>query len=159
MSTHPTTVTAPEGLPYIDVVRDFDAPPAAVFRAWTDPSLVAQWLRPDRLTMEIDHYDARTGGSWAYSHRGPDGEAYAFHGTFHSVVPDESITQTFEFGGYPGHASLERLTFEPLEGGGTRTRSHAVFESVEDRDGMIASGMEGGLSEGYAHLDDLLAAP
>ncbi|BDZ41758.1 ATPase [Paraoerskovia sediminicola] len=157
MSTNPTTVTAPEGLPYIDVVRELDAPVALVYRAFTEPDLVRRWLGPRSLEMELDHYDARSGGSWAYTHRDPEGNGYGFHGSFHSVVENESITQTFEFAGYPGHVSLETVTLEALDGDRTRTRTHAVYQSVEDRDGMVASGMESGLTEGYERMDELLA--
>jgi len=153
--TNPTTVTAEPGVPFIDIVRDFDAPPELVFRAFTDRDLVAQWIGPRALEMTVDHYDARTGGSYAYTHRDPAGGEYGFHGTFHSIEPD-LVVQTFEFDGYPGHVSLESARFEPLDGGRTRVTTHAVYQSVEDRDGMVASGMESGLTEGYERLDELL---
>ncbi len=153
--TNPTTVTAEPGTPYIDIVREFDAPPALVHRAFTDRDLVAQWVGPRALEMTVDHYDARTGGSWAYTSRDPQGGEYGFHGSFHSIAPDE-VVQTFEFGGYPGHVSLESARFEELDGGRTRVTTHAVYQSVEDRDGMVASGMETGLTEGYERLDELL---
>jgi uncharacterized protein YndB with AHSA1/START domain len=154
-SAHPTTVTAEPGTPFIDIVRDFDAPPELIFRAYTDADLVAQWIGPRVLEMTVDHYDARSGGSWAYTHRDPQGGEYGFHGSFHAISP-ERIVQTFEFDGYPGHVSLESATFEALDGGRTRVRTHAVYQSVEDRDGMVASGMESGLTEGYERLDELL---
>jgi uncharacterized protein YndB with AHSA1/START domain len=72
-------------------------------------------------------------------------------------VTPELLVQTFEFDGYPGHVSLESARFEALDGGRTRVTTHAVYQSVEDRDGMVASGMEGGLTEGYERLDELLA--
>ncbi|MEO6530741.1 MAG: SRPBCC domain-containing protein, partial [Specibacter sp.] len=69
--------------------------------------------------------------------------------------PNEQIVQTFEFDGYPGHVSLERVTLEDL-GGRTLIRIHSVFQSQEDRDGMVASGMERGVREGYERLEELL---
>jgi len=156
MTTHnPVTVNAQPGLPFIDIEREFDAPLADVFRAHTDPELVKQWLGPRRLEMDVKEYDVRTGGSYSYIHRDESG-AYGFKGVFHDVVPGERITQTFEFDGWPGHVSLETATFEDL-GGRTRVRIHSAYQSVEDRDGMVESGMEGGLTEGYERLDELLA--
>lgn len=155
--TNPVTITALPGTPYIDMVREFDAPVADVFRAHTDPELVSQWLGPRRLKMELIEYDARTGGTWSYIHRDADGTGYGFRGVFHTVTEDEML-QTFEFDGYPGHVSLERARFEDLGGGRTRLSVHSVYQSVEDRDGMVASGMEGGVTEGYERLDELLSA-
>lgn len=155
MTTHnPVTITAQPGVPFIDIEREFDAPVADVFRAHTEPELVKQWLGPRGLEMDITEYDVRTGGSYSYVHRDDSG-AYGFTGIFHSVAPLERITQTFEFDGWPGHVSLETATFEDLDGR-TRVRIHSVYQSVEDRDGMLESGMERGLTEGYERLDDLL---
>jgi len=154
--THPVTLTAPAGTPFIDVVRDFDAPLADVYRAWSEPELVKNWLGPRRYDMVIEQYDVRTGGSWAYEHRAGD-EAYGFHGVFHNVTPLESITQTFEFAGAAGHVSLETATFSELGDGGTRVSIHAVYQSIEARDAMVSSGMEGGMTEGFERLDEVLA--
>jgi uncharacterized protein YndB with AHSA1/START domain len=111
---------------------------------------------PRDLKIEMQEYDVRAGGSWAYIHRDPEGTPYGFSGVFHSVSPDR-IVQTFEFDGYPGHVSLESVAFEDL-GGRTRLRVHAVYQTVEDRDGMVESGMETGLTEGFERLDELLAS-
>ena len=90
MSTHPTTIEAPEGTPFLDVTRDFDATPAQVFRAYTDPKLVARWLGPRDLEVDIEEFDPRPGGSYRYIHHGGRlGERRAgFHGVFHTVEPD-----------------------------------------------------------------------
>ena len=93
---------------------------AEVFRAHKEPELVAQWLGPRRLTMAIDHYDFRTGGSYRYTHTAPDGSAYGFNGVFHTVRENDFAIQTFEFDGYPDVVSIEFLTFEDLGGGRSR---------------------------------------
>jgi uncharacterized protein YndB with AHSA1/START domain len=154
--TNPTTITAPEGLPFVEIVREFDAPVAAVYNAWADPALAAQWLGPDGYGMEIETYDFVPGGSWRYLNTDPEGNVYAFHGVFHTVKPGEIVIQTFEWEGLPDHVSLESLRFEPLPGDRTRTIAWSTFPSVEGRDGMIANGMEHGVVEGYARLDGLL---
>lgn len=154
-STNETRIEAPPGLPTIVITRDFDAPPERVFRAHTDPELVIQWLGPRRLSMRIDEYDARTGGSYRYVHRDEDGSEYGFRGVFHEVRPHDRIVQTFAFDGYPDSVSLEIAVFDDL-GGRTRMRVTSVLDSVASRDGMIASGMEVGVREGYERLDELL---
>lgn len=151
------TVTAPEGLPFIDWEREFDAPVAAVFRAHTDPDRVKQWLGPHGYEMTIGEWQATDGGRWSYVHT--DGkEDYAFRGTFHTVRENDVIVQTFEFLGVPDVVSIESLRFEDVDGRRTRLVGHSVHPTVEARDGMVASNMAHGMSEGYERLDGLLAA-
>ncbi|ABW13500.1 Activator of Hsp90 ATPase 1 family protein [Parafrankia sp. EAN1pec] len=143
-------------VPLVRITREFDAPPAKVFRAHSDPDLVAQWLGPRRHRMVIDHYDCRTGGSYRYLHVS-DGNEFGFHGCFHEVRPPELIVQTFTFEGFPDGVALERVTFTDLGGGRTRLVATSLVDSFEARDAFLASGMEEGLSEGYQRLDELLA--
>lgn len=157
MTTTPLTLDIPAGLPFIHGERWFDAPVELVWRAYTEPDLVARWQGPDRLVTTIGEWDLRPGGAWSHSQRDPaTGDEYGFRGVVHDVVPRETVTQTFEFLGMPGHVSLETLWLEEVDGR-TRMRLRSVFQSVEDRDGMVASGMEGGMTEGYERLDELLA--
>jgi uncharacterized protein YndB with AHSA1/START domain len=157
MSTNPLTVTAPDGVPFIDWEREFDAPVDAVFRAHADPELIVQWLGPRGYEMKLERYDFRTGGGYRYLHTDSNGEAYAFNGVFHTVRPNEFAIQTFEFEGFPDVVCIETLTFESLDGGRSRIRGHSTYPSLESRDGMVASNMESGMSEGYARLDELVA--
>ena len=143
-------------IPAVTIIREFDAPPEKVFRAHVDPDLVRQWLGPRGLDMTIDHYDCRTGGSYRYTHADEDGE-YTFYGSFHEVRPSERIVQTFTYEGMPDGVSLDTLTLEDLGDGRTRLVATSLLDSMEARDGMIASGMEVGIREGYERLDELLA--
>ncbi|HET9852137.1 MAG TPA: SRPBCC family protein [Candidatus Limnocylindrales bacterium] len=149
-----TTITAPEGLPYVDMEREFDAPAELVHRAYREPELVKQWLGPRQYEMVIEKWDAREGGEYRYVHR--DGSnAYAFRGVFHSMAADNMV-QTFEFAGAPGHVSLDTQVIEDLPGGRSRVKSHSIFMSVADRDAMVESGMSEGVEDGYNRLDELL---
>ena len=151
-----TQIDAPAGVPFVDITREFDAPLELVRRAWTDPDLVKQWLGPRKYEMVIEQWDARAGGAYRYVHRDDAGNEFGFHGVFHSNDPDNMV-QTFEFEGMPGHVSLDRLQLEDIGGGRTRSRIHSVFQSLEDRDGMVQAGMGDGVSEGFERLDELLA--
>jgi len=155
-STHETEITVDPDVPLVRITREFDAPPEKVFRAHTDPALVVQWLGPRGLEMTIDHYDCRTGGSYRYVHS-RDGENYGFHGSFHEVRPAELIVQTFTFEGMPDGVALEKMTLEDLGDGRTRLVATSLCDSFKDRDAFVASGMEGGVREGYERLDELLA--
>jgi uncharacterized protein YndB with AHSA1/START domain len=150
-----TQINAPAGTPFVDTEREFDAPAALVHRAFLEPDLIVQWLGPRKYEMVIDKFDARAGGAYRYIHRNADAE-WAFHGVFHSLDIDNMV-QTFEFEGYPGHVSLDQVVIEDIGGGRSRIRGHSVFQSVADRDGMIANGMGDGVEEGYDRLDELMA--
>ena len=148
-------LVAEPGRQDILITRTFDAPRELVFRAFTDPELVARWFGLDATTTEVDPTEVRTGTPWRVAEKAPDGEVYAFHGVHHDVRAPEQIVRTFEFEGYPGHVSLETLTLEEVDGG-TQYRAVALFQSVEDRDGMVASGMEAGMSQSLDKLDEVL---
>lgn len=154
-TTNELVVTTPEGTPFIEFTREFDAPVAAVFRAHTEPELVRQWLGPDGYAMDVEVYDVRTGGRYRYLHRNPAGEEFSFNGVFHRVVPGERIVQTFEYEGTPDVVSIETLAFVDL-GGRTRLVGRSTFPSVEARDGIVAAGMRTGMEQGYARLAGLL---
>jgi uncharacterized protein YndB with AHSA1/START domain len=154
--THETEITADPDVPLVRITREFDAPPEKVFRAHVEPELVAQWMGPRSIEMKIDHYDCRTGGSYRYvGHRGD--ERFGFHGSFHEVRPAELIVQTFTFDGVPDGVALEKLRFEDLGDGRTRLTATSLVDSFEDRDAVLASGMEDGVREGYERLDEVLA--
>jgi uncharacterized protein YndB with AHSA1/START domain len=154
---HETEIDLDPELPLIRIVREFDAPPAKVFRAHTDPDLISRWLGPRGLEMAIDHYECRTGGSYRYTHRDGDGGEYHFYGSFHEVRAPERIVQTFTYEGFPDGVSLDTLVLEDLGDGRTRLVATSLLDSLEGRDAMVASGMEVGIREGYERLDELLA--
>ena len=155
-----TQITASAGVPFIDIEREFAAPRALVYRAYSDPELLKQWLEPRKYVMEVEVWEPRDGGRWRYVHR--DGQsAYGFHGVFHGPQTEERMLQTFEFEGAPGHVSLESVDFIERDGR-TLVKNHSVNQSIEARNAMIESGMAEGIEDGFARLDELLerlAAP
>lgn len=155
--SNPLTVTAPEGIPFIDFTREFDYSVEQVFGAYTDADRVSQWLGPRGYEMRVDHYDFRSGGSYAYTHVDPSGDEYQFRGSLHTVRENEIAIQTFEFLGFPDVVSIETLRFEDLGGGRTRLSGHAVYPSLEARDGTVSSGMESGMTDGFDRLEEVLA--
>jgi uncharacterized protein YndB with AHSA1/START domain len=151
-----TQIIAEPGVPQIVITREFAAPRALLFRAHVDPELLVQWLGPRALTITLDRLEARDGGRWRYTHRDAEGNEYAFHGVYHGTPSPEGIVQTFEFEGAAGHVALQTLTFEE-HGGKTLLRTNAIFQSVEDRDAMVQSGMEHGVNDSMERLDELIA--
>jgi uncharacterized protein YndB with AHSA1/START domain len=150
------TFTAEPGRHDMQTVSVQDAPREAVWRAFTDPELLVRHWGPEELTTEVDEFDPRPGGRWRFVHRDAEGNEYAFRGVIHSLEPNERIIQTFEWEGLPGHVCLQTLTLEDAENGGTRVTQHAVFQTVEDRDGMADTGARDFAPEGVARLAEVL---
>ena len=140
----------------IHVERVFDASRERVFTAYTDPELIPEWWGPRDTTTVVDQMDVRPGGSWRFVIRNADGSETGFRGTYREVDAPERIVQTFEWEGLPGHVSVETATFEDL-GDRTKVTTTTLFHTTEERDGMLASGMERGMNETFARLDELLA--
>jgi uncharacterized protein YndB with AHSA1/START domain len=150
-----TEITATPGIPQIIITREFNAPPELVFRAHTEPKLLELWLGPRDLTLAVERYELIDGGKWRYVHRDPHGNEHGFHGVFHGKPSLNGIVQTFEYEGVPGHVKLDTLTLEERDGK-TLVRTVSSFQSVEDRDGMVATGLERGVVDSGDRLDALL---
>jgi uncharacterized protein YndB with AHSA1/START domain len=137
------------------IERVFDAPREAVWEAFTTPALVAQWWgRGNELVIE--ELDLRPGGRWRFVEHADDG-VYGFEGSYREVTAPERLVYTFAWDGMSGHEIVDTTTFEDLGDGRTKVVSHSLFESTEERDGMLGLGMETGLAQSYAALDRLLA--
>jgi uncharacterized protein YndB with AHSA1/START domain len=149
------TIEADPKVPVIRITRDFNATPAQLLRAHTDPDLFVQWVGPNGMTTRIDQWDARTGGSWRFV-QDAEGAEFAFRGCFHEIRPDR-IVQTFTYEGEPDGVALETMVFDDLGDGRTRMLASSLCDSFEGRDAWLQSGMETGVHEGYAKLDRLLA--
>lgn len=159
-TTAEATIEVDANVPVFRIVREFDATAALVIRAHIDPELYARWCGPNELSTRIDHWDARSGGSWAFTNvrkNNPE-ESYSFHGCFHEVG-ENRIVQTFTFDLMPDQVSLETLTVTDLGNGRCRLEAQSLVDSFEARDAWIASGMETGIQEGYRKLDAILAQP
>ncbi|MDF1504888.1 SRPBCC family protein [Roseisolibacter sp. H3M3-2] len=152
----PTHVLSTPSDREIRVERVFAAPRALVWRAMTDPALVAQWWgRGHKLVVERD--EVERGGHWRYVEHTPEGELHGFEGRYREVVPMERVSRTFEWDGMPGYVVIENMTLEDAGDGRTRMVTVSQFYSQMERDGMLHSGMEGGMAQSFAALDRLLA--
>ena len=151
---HKTSITTPSDTE-IRIERTFDAPRGVVWEAYTDSELLPEWLGPRELTMIVDDFDFRPGGSYRFTHRDSDGKEFVFFGGFSEVEEPELIVRTFAWEGMPGKQSVERAEFEELDGEHTRLVVTSTFDSKQDRDGMLQSGMERGVVDSYTRLDEL----
>jgi uncharacterized protein YndB with AHSA1/START domain len=145
-------IVVDEKVPMVQIIREFDAPPEKVFRAHVDQELFVQWNWPDGFVVTFDRWDCRTGGAYRITMAGGD-MAGSVHGSFHDVLPNQLIVQTFTPDAVPDVVILEKHRFEDLGGGRTRLTATSLVESFEYRDSFL----DAGLVEGFAKLDDLLA--
>jgi len=153
--TNASTLTLPSDREIV-IERVFDAPRELVFRAYTEPNHIPKWWGQRNTTTTVDNMDVKPGGLWRFVERDADGNEYAFNGEYKEIVPPERLAYTFEFEGMPGHVLLETVTFEE-QNGKTQVKVLALFDSVEERDGMLQSGMEAGANESHDRLAELLA--
>jgi uncharacterized protein YndB with AHSA1/START domain len=150
-----TTLTMPSDREIV-ITRTFDAPRTLVFDAMTRPEHVKQWYGPSYLTLVLCEIDLRVGGAWRYVLRDAGGNEYGFSGTYREIVPPERVVTTEGFEGLPGHEYIATLTLAEHDGKTTMT-NRLLYQSVEDRDGHLQSGMEPGMRETLDRLAELLS--
>lgn len=139
----------------IHTERIFEASPARIWQAITDPELVAQWWGRGN-TVVIERMEVVRGGHWRFVEHSPDG-THGFEGRYREVVPEVRVVNTFEWDGMPGHVVVQTMTLEDLGDGRTRLTTTSLFHTSQERDGMLHSGMAQGMSESYSALDRVLA--
>jgi len=153
------SITTEPGNKEIIIVKEFDADRELVFKAFTDPYMYSQWIGPKGLNMKIDRFEPHNGGSYRFVQKDQKGHEFAFHGVYHEVLYPERIISTMEFEGLPekGHVEMDTAKFEVLPGSRTRLTIQAIYQSLEDKDGIINNGMEKGIDEGFERLEELLS--
>lgn len=136
--------------------REFAASAADVQRAHTAAELFVRWMGPRGTTVDIDRFDAVTGGSFRYVVKAPSGDGWAFRGSYHEVVPGR-IVHTWEYEGEEG-VTLETLEFRDLGPGRSLLQVRSTYTSKEACDAMVASGLDGGMDTNFERLDEVLGA-
>jgi uncharacterized protein YndB with AHSA1/START domain len=136
--------------------RIFNATRQRLWHAVTVPEQMAQWWGPAKYKTNIVKHDFKVGGEWRFVQTDEEGNEFGFHGVFKEIVEHERISDTFEFEPMPGHVLVETMTLEELEPGKTKLTAVAKYANLEDLEGMVNSGMEGGQRESYERLAELV---
>jgi uncharacterized protein YndB with AHSA1/START domain len=141
----------------IHVTREFAAPRHLVWRAFTEPELIARWWHANRGQITSTDVDLRVGGRWRWVMVTPDGYEVAFNGEYREIVPDEKLVYTEIFEGVPtdpADAALNTMTLTEIAG---RTLMVAITElpSREARDAILETGMEAGMQDAYDLLEEV----
>jgi len=153
-----TKIIVEPGKQELFIIREFDAARPLVFKAFSDKKLLEDWLGCKQMKVRYEKFEPRAGGSYRYISTMENGASFGFHGVCHDFYPPERIIQTFEFEGLPetGHVVMETTRFEDLSANRTRVTVQSVFQSVSDRDGMVAAGMEHGVKDAHQRLDEMI---
>lgn len=140
------------------IIREFEAPRELVFKAFSEPDLIKQWMGPKEMDTIVNKLDNQSHGSWRITHKDSYGNNHTFNGVIHEVSEPERIIRTFEYEGMPlrGHVSLEFLTLENTPNDCCKMTIQVIYKSVMDRDGHIQSGMKRGIVDSHERLDVLL---
>lgn len=141
----------------IEMTRPFSVPRERLFAAFTDPALIPEWWGPATVTTIVDEADVRPGGNWRYVQRGADGQEYGFRGKYLELLAPERVVLTFEFEPMPGHVIVDTTTLSEVDGK-TLLATRSRFNSIDDRDGMLATGMEAGAAESLDRLAALVGS-
>ncbi|HEY3009576.1 MAG TPA: SRPBCC family protein [Micromonosporaceae bacterium] len=149
------TIQTPPDEPVIRFQRLVAAPPALVFRAWTEPELLRRWWGPAEYQLIVCEVDLRVGGGYRFVHRGPDGVEYGSRGRYLEVEPGRRLVNTFTRDPAPDRESVDAIDFLAV-GGGTLVSGVSRHESIAARDAHVNAGMEGGMRGAYRKLDDLM---
>lgn len=141
----------------LSMSRVFDAPRELVWKVYTDTEMIPKWWGPRYLTTRVDKMDFRVGGVWRNVQKDAEGNFHAFNGVYKEITPPERLEYTFEYEPMAGHISTDTITLEALPEGKTRMIARTTFDSIEDLEGMLQSGMEAGAMETWDRLEELMA--
>jgi len=156
VAAHPnTTITTPTDRE-IHVERIVLAPREKVWRAYTDPVLLAKWWGRGHALV-IERMEFERGGHWRYVEHTAEG-VYGFEGRYREVKAPERFVRSFEWDGMPAHVAIEHVSFTDLGDGRTKINIVMQMHTPEERDGFLQSGMQAGMDAAFAHLDTVLRA-
>jgi uncharacterized protein YndB with AHSA1/START domain len=151
-----TTFTVKKDKLAVVLERVFDAPRDLIWKVISDPQMVPKWWGPAQFETVVDKMDFRVGGEWRFIHKA-DGQEYAFHGVYKEIVPNERVSDTFNFEPIgPGHELVETMVLEDIGNNQTKMATTSVYNNIEDLEGMVNSGMEGGATETWERLAKLV---
>jgi uncharacterized protein YndB with AHSA1/START domain len=136
------------------ITRQFDAPAALVFKAWTTPELVKRWWGFESGVWKVCEVDLRVGGTWRWVVQEGDMEV-GFHGEYREIDAPSRLVSTEVYEGMPDASSLNILTLDEVDGVTTMTTLVQHSEKAH-RDGHIESGMEGGMQVSYNRMEDVV---
>ncbi len=161
MSNKQTTMTKDAANKKIIVVREFEASPDEVWKAWTDSNMLDQWWAPKPWKAKTKTMDFREGGFWLYSMVAPDGTESYSRADFKTIVPNKSFIADDSFCDENGNVTHEmpgmhwKNEFSTTDTG-TKVEVEITFANEADMEKIIEMGFEAGFTAAHGNLDELL---
>jgi len=146
-----TKINVEDGKQDLLITREFDLPVELLFRAYTEPGIVEQWMGTKVLKLENKKH-----GGYQFETTDAKGNKHGFNGVIHDFVPDQKITRTFEMENAPFGVQLEFLTFEKLTDDTSKLSIHSVYSSGALRDQMLQLPFKQGINMAHNRLQDIV---
>lgn len=147
-----TKVHAEEGTQELTITRQFDLPLELLFRAYTEPEIVAQWMGTKVLKLENKKY-----GSYQFQTSDPQGNVvFTADGVIHEFITNSKITRTFEMDSTSFDAQLEFLEFEELGDKSSKLTMHVVYRSAVVRDQVLQLPFAYGINMAHNRLQEIV---
>lgn len=147
-----TKINAKDGQQDLVITREFDLPLELLFKAYTEPEIVAQWMNTKVLKLENKKY-----GGYQFETSDPRGNVvFKANGVIHEYSPNERITRTFEMENSPFEAQLEFLDFESVSEETSKLTMHVIYKSVDLRGQMLKLPFAQGINMAHNRLQDIV---
>ena len=147
-----TKINAEDGKQELKITREFDLPLELLFKAFTEPDIVEQWMGTKVLKLESKKH-----GSYRFETTDPKGNKHGFNGVIHEFIPNQKITRTFEMDNTPFGVQLEVYEFEKLTDDTSKLKMHVIFESVVQRDQMLKLPFAQGINMAHNRMQEVLS--
>ncbi|MEQ9262429.1 MAG: SRPBCC domain-containing protein [Owenweeksia sp.] len=145
-----TKIHAEDNKQELLITREFDLPVELLFKAYTDPGIVEQWMGTKVLKLENKKH-----GGYQFETTDPMGNKHSFSGTIHGLVPNKAITRTFEMESTDFGPQLEFLEFETLSNSTSKLTMHIVYRSVDIRDQILKLPFARGIHMAHNRLQQI----
>jgi uncharacterized protein YndB with AHSA1/START domain len=149
-----TKIHAENGRQEIFITREFDLPVDLLFKAYTDPEIVSQWMGTNVLEMENNQH-----GGYRFETRNANGDiVFTAHGTIHDIIPEKMIVRTFQMINTPFPAQMEFLEFEKISDEKSKIAIQTIYQSTEIRDQMLKLPFAQGINMAHNRLQEIASS-
>ncbi|TCK82918.1 SRPBCC family protein [Albibacterium bauzanense] len=147
-----TEVNAENGKQELVITREFDLPLELLFKAYTEPGIIEQWMGTKVLKLENKKH-----GIYQFETSDAQGNVvFRANGVIPEFVPNQKITRTFEMENTPFSVQLEFLEFEKLTDSTSKLTMQSVFKSVELRDQLLKLPFAKGINMAHNRLQEIV---
>ena len=147
-----TKINAEDNKQDIVISREFELPLELLFKAFTDPKLIEQWMGTKVLKLENKKY-----GAWQFETKDGNGKVlFKANGVIHEFVPNQKITRTFEMENAGFGVQLEFNEFQKISDDTSRLNMHVIYETVGQRDQVLQKGMKQGINWAHNRLEEVV---